>query len=108
MLMKRTVPFILLLGSVSLLAYGAARHRTTVHVDKDVTELVPPPPEPPEFDPQSGRLIFRPPPKPVPVTRTLHETSIEPEYRIVLEATRGGVRLAEGRIERTYSGSPPS
>ena len=58
----------------------------------------------------------QPPPMPSPpglkyekVTEAYVETVEEPEWAIVREVTIGGiVRLADGRLKRTYTGKPPS
>ena len=106
------------LAGVSLLVYGAAVSRHDVLSEEMVTPS--PPPEMPFFGPGPGgpgpggpggamppfmRPPPRPPAEPVKVLRTITER----EPKLVLEATRGGLmRMADGRLKRTYSGAPPS
>ena len=113
MIIRRGLPIVLGLAAVSLLVYGAAISRHDVLSEETITPS--PPPEMPFMAPGPGgpdgpmppfmRPPPRPPAKPIQVLRTISE----PEHKLVLEATRGGlVRMADGRLKRTYSGAPPS
>lgn len=115
--LRRTAPpIVLLLAGAALIVVGATHHDTKV-VYED-TYIPPPPPPPPEPPPGlrgpggfGPRMPFMPPepPAPPPEPVLVFRTIIMPERQIILEATRGGVvRLADGRIKRTYSGAPPS
>ena len=90
------------LVAAGLLAGGYMYHKRTVHF----TETVEYPPPPPLTDPITGEVIG---PPLEPVTETVERSAIEPEPRLVLEVTRGGVeRLASGQIKRTYEGAEPA
>lgn len=95
--------FAVLIGVGSLIL-GFGFHSRTVSYDEQVE--IPAPPVP--IDPYTGRPIG-PPIEPQIITETREVN--EPEPRLVLEVTRGGVvRLASGEIKRTYFGAeqPPS
>jgi len=111
-------PILLLLAGLTLLVHGARRHSVAV-LDWHEEEITPPPPPPFFADRPPGlggpRPPFFPPRLPMPprepeiVLRL--DRVVEPEHKLVLEVTRGGViRLDDGRIKRTYnsSGAPPS
>jgi len=110
-------PIVLLLAGTTLLVAGAVYHTVEVSFEEEFTPPAPQIPAPPPFlnrgpgrgGPRGNRPPFLappppPPPKPITVIRTIDE----PEHAIILEATRGGIRLADGKIMRTYSGAPPS
>ena len=93
----------IILGA-GLLVYGAVFHARTVHFDEEV-EIEAPPPEQDPFAP-----IVEDPWIPPPETILVENTVVEPEHRLVLEVSRGGVeRGLSGKIRRTYLGSavPP-
>jgi hypothetical protein len=115
--MRVILPVLLLAAGIAALTYGSAFNRNPVSFEEEIVPATPPPPPvPPMFahppgpgGPRGPRPPFNafpkpPPPRSVIVMRTIEE----PEHRIVLEATRGGVTRQDGRIVRTYSGAPPS
>jgi hypothetical protein len=98
-------PILLLLVALSMLIYGAVWHNSPVLVEEEKTPPPPPPPPPPGFFGQGPPPDFHRPQKPLIFIKTIHE----PEYALILEATRGGVvRLDSGQLKRTYSGAPPA
>ena len=87
-----------------MLIYGAVFHVQTVHFDEEVV-LDAPPMEQDPFAP-----IVEDPVLPPPETILVENTAVEPEHRLVLEVSRGGVvRGLSGKIRRTYLGdiAPP-
>jgi hypothetical protein len=102
-------PASLLLIGLAFVVYGATAHHAAVLFEEEVT---PPTPTPPPMPLGPGRPAFTPPPPPpMPPPEPVHvlRTAVEPEQKLILEATRGGVtRIADGRIKRTYMGAPPS
>jgi hypothetical protein len=99
-------PVLLVCLAVSGLVFGYAYNYANVKVEKQIKK--PPPPQPPPRRNPYGRRM-PPPPPPKPRTVTVTETIKEPEYAIVLEATRGGLILLDsGTFKRSYSGAPPS
>lgn len=114
MIIRRGLPIVLGVAGVSLLVYGAAVSRHNVLSEEEITPPSPPP-EMPFFGPGPGgpdgpmpppfiRPPPRPPARPIKVLRTITER----EHKLIIEATRGGlIRMADGRLKRTYSGEPP-
>ncbi len=110
-LLRPLISIALALAGAALLVYGAAAHQEPVSFEEEIT--IPAPPRLDDFPPPGlPRKGFMPqpfvPPGP-PKTAMVLRQALEPEYHLVLEATRGGLaRLPEGQLKRTYSGAPPS
>ncbi len=110
--MKILVVIIPLVVGVAFLIYGVGFHGRTVHFDKEVAIEAPPLEEDPFFGGAAGPPV-EPSPEGASETVTVLEgrKTVEPEHALVLEVTRGGVvRLADGRIKRTYiaGAAPPA
>jgi len=122
------LPLLALLGigaGLLLVCYGYLFHETTVAVRSKQAAAKPGPPtraEPPP-EPLLGEELFLPgldfpgdwmsPPAPAPEPAAPAEPAEEAitvtEWDLVRDATVGGiVRLADGRLSRTYVGKPPS
>lgn len=113
MMIRRGLPIVLGVAGVSLLVYGAAYSRHPVTYEEEIAP--PAPSEPPLFSPGPGRPggpmppFMKPPPRPPAQPVKVLKTAIEPQSKLVLEATRGGLAMMpDGRLKRTYSGAPPS
>lgn len=111
--------FVMLAGGL-LLFLGMTRHEQEV-VTLTEKQVEPPspfegggPPMPPDMGPPGPDSGFGPgtPPPPPPMekeTIVIEDSEIEPEAVLVKEVTFGGLkRNEEGKLERTYSGKPPS
>jgi hypothetical protein len=100
------IPAAVALLAVGLLVGGFVFHSYTVYytetIQPDPVEI----PEELRVDPWTGQPIEIPQPEPEVVERT----AVEPEYRIVLEVTRGGVTFEDGEIRLLYTPgeAPPS
>jgi len=103
--MKTLIPIVGALFGVAALIFGFAFHDHTVHFDEAI-QIEAPPLEPDPFMPEPEE-----PPEAEVISVLEERQALEPEYRIVLEVSRGGVtRLADGTIKRTYVAgeSPPA
>ena len=128
---RALLPIALVGGGIVLVVYGAAYHTVTVVEEQEIEiETEPPmllgpefpggdpelggapgfgPPglEPPEFAPPFP--IVHPPPEFAKRKVKVLVTEVEREPVVIREVTIGGLALSEpGRLERTYSGKPPS
>ena len=102
--MKIAAAIIPILLGGGLLVYGAVFHARTVYFDEEV-EIEAPPIEQDPFAPIVDESWLPP-----PETTLVENTVVEPEHRLVLEVSRGGVlRGLSGKIRRTYLGdvAPP-
>lgn len=98
--MKKLVAIIAVVLGIVFVVCGFAFHRRTVRFDEEVQVEAPPL----ELDPFAP-MPDEPPPDSSPETVPVLEEreTVEPEHRLVLEASRGGVaRLPDGTIKRTY------
>ena len=99
--------------AVALLVGGYMFHSYTVYYTEtiqpdavDISDV----PEEMRLDPWTGQPIEIPEPELEDVEQVIERTALEPEYRIVLEVTRGGVAFVDGKIWRKYGPgeTPPS
>jgi hypothetical protein len=103
------LPVAVALLAAGLLVGGFIFHSRTVYytetIQPDAVDLSTLPEEL-RIDPWTSQPIEVPQPEPEIVERT----TLEPEYRLVLEVTRGGVLLVGGKIRRQYEvgQAPPS
>ncbi len=97
-MLRRLLPFLLAMAGVACIVYGYALRRATVLVERPQ----PAPPAAPD-DP----TMPSPPDVPAPPLPPAKEPVAVTEGEMVRDATVGGiVRLPDGQLARTYTGSP--
>jgi len=116
----RAIPsFLVLVGGVGLVIYGAVYHKQTVTQEEEIEINLAGPPGigppsgpfagPPGMPPFAGpEPPFVPPPFLPKITETVYTTTDESEANLIQEVTVGGVTLLSGVLQRTYSGDRPS
>ncbi|HPA17901.1 MAG TPA: hypothetical protein PLU30_09140 [Verrucomicrobiae bacterium] len=97
------------IAGLGLTVFGAGWHTHPVMVQKEIKEKLSLPPGMGEDRPASFFSVPGTDAIPQEIVRRETVTLPKSEPEMVLEATRGGLELAEdGRLRLTYSGAPPA